>query len=164
MSYKTKRGKLVRTAGKVSLDQVDSMCDIQVEAKVERVVMIYANDRGRRAVEDLWPDVEWSTDDVFSSGHSPDWLFTHIRVTRLPPHLEKTIPLAFASPDALGFAVASSIQRNYDPERVIYYSGQGRDIHVNIFDVFRIEPGADFALFADYVPAGIELALSEVAS
>jgi hypothetical protein len=113
-------------------------------------------------VEDLWPDVQWTTDEIFSEAHSADWLFTHIRVTRLPPHLETTAPLAFASPDALGFAVAVALQRRTEPKRVIYYSGDGAGLKVNMFGApFKNERDADVALFAEYVPAGTPIALSE---
>jgi hypothetical protein len=88
--------------------QIDLICDIQVKAKVDQVVMIWANVKGRKLVEDLWPDVEWATDEIFSRMHSPDWLFTHIRVTKLPPHLEENTPLTFASQLDAGFCPAST--------------------------------------------------------
>ena len=100
--------------------EIDSHADIQVDAKFGQIVMIFANVHGRRVVEEAWPDVEWTTDEIFSRIHSPDWLFTHIRVTRLPPHLEQRVPLAFASPDALGRAVAYSLQRRCQRSRVIF--------------------------------------------
>lgn len=81
---------------RINLGDVGSKFDIHVDAKIEQVVMISANSKGRGVVEDLWPDVEWTIDDKFSMLHSADWLFTHIRVTRLPPHLEATVPLVFA--------------------------------------------------------------------
>jgi hypothetical protein len=73
---------------RIALNEIDSKFDIQVEAKFDRKVMILANQRGRRCVEDLWPDVEWTMDEKFSKIRSADWLFTHIEVTKLPPHLE----------------------------------------------------------------------------
>ena len=66
-----------------------------------------ANLKGRRFVEGLWPDVQW-TNDHFRA-HSAQWLFTHVRVTRLPPHLEETTPLAFATPNSLALAVAMAL-------------------------------------------------------
>jgi len=71
--------------------------------------MIIANAAGRKSVDDLFPDVERATDKVFRLVHSSDWLFTHIRVTKLPPHLETGTPLAFASLDAIGMAVAIAL-------------------------------------------------------
>ena len=115
----------------IAARDVDSTCDIQVDGKVEQIVMIFANTKGRKIVEDLWPDVEWTTDDIFASVHSPDWLFTHIRVTRLPPFLGSKVPLAFASPDALGFAVAMALQRRAEPLRVVYYTGSGTELTLN---------------------------------
>lgn len=139
----------------IPADQIDSVCDIQVEGKVEQFVMIFANPKGRKIVEDVWPDVQWTTDEFFSRGHSPDWLFTHIRVTKLPPHLEEKVPLAFASPDALGLAVAMALQRLAEPRRVAHYSGEGRDLKVNFYDGAGIkESDLARAVFAEYVPTG----------
>jgi hypothetical protein len=154
MSYKIKRGKLARRT-KIDLRKIDSECDIQVDAKGGQYVMVFANAIGRRVVEDAFPDVEWTTDEIFSRCHSVDWLFTHIRVTRLPPHLEETVPLAFASPDSLGFAVAMFLQRHHTPGRVIFYSGQGKDIEIGKFGAMpKRDPGDDVALYGEYVPVG----------
>ena len=71
----------------IPLRDLDSRFDIPVESLLEQIVMISANPKGRKIVEDLWPDVRWSTDETFSRGHSDEWLFAHIRVTKLPPHL-----------------------------------------------------------------------------
>jgi hypothetical protein len=138
----------------IAMRDVDSTFDIQVDAKVEQIVMIFANVQGRKVVADLWPDVQWTTDETFSSVHSPDWLFTHIRVTKLPPHLEGTVPLAFASSDALGFAVAMALQRVADPRRVVHWTGQGRDIRMNVYDPSGSERDIARSLFAEYVPVG----------
>jgi hypothetical protein len=120
--------------------------------------MVFGNAKGRKIVEDLWPDVQWTTDEIFSGVHSPDWLFTHIRVTKLPLHLEETVPLAFASPDALGLAVAMALQRFAEPRRVVYYSGQMPDVKINIFGGMTgfIKEWDDLArsIFVEYVPAG----------
>jgi hypothetical protein len=154
-----RRRKAVVRTREIQIDTITSNCDVQVDAKLEQVVMFFANAKGRKVVEDLWSDVEWTTDDTFAEGHPPDWLFTHIRVTRLPPHLEEQVPLAFASPDALGFAVAIAIHRRHrEPERVMFYSGQGADLKVGTFgSVPSYPPGTDDALFAEYVPAGTEI-------
>jgi hypothetical protein len=138
--------KLVRT------EEINRSCDIKVHAKMGGIVMIMANPTGRKSVDDLFPDVEWTTDEAFRLAHSPDWLFTHIRVTKLPPHLETVTPLAFASPDAIGMAVAVSLQRLAKPKRVIHSVGSGE---------MRIYGGAALSdkslareLFAEYHPAG----------
>ena len=107
---------------RVHADQVDSICDIQVDGKDERV-MIFANTEGRKVVEDLWPEVEWTTDNTFSSIHSADWLFTHVRVTKLPASFETQTPLAFASPDQISLVVGMALQARAKPDRVLYYSG-----------------------------------------
>jgi hypothetical protein len=137
----------------IAIDQIDSTCDIQVDAEVGQFVMIFANAKGRKVVEDLWPDVKWTTDDIFASVHEPDWLFTHIRVTKLPPNLESKVPLVFASPDALGFGVAATLQRYAGVGRVIYYSGEApADVTIN-----RFKWGFDFdeGLYAEYAPPGV---------
>lgn len=89
--------------------EIDKKFAIQVDGKIESVVMIFANPAGRKIAEDLFPDVEWSTDEKFRRCHSDDWLFTHVRVTRLPPHLEAAVPLKFASAESLGYAVALAL-------------------------------------------------------
>ena len=127
--------------------------DIQVEGKVEQVVMILANPKGRRIVEDLWPDVQWTRDEVSTRAHSADWSFTHVRVTRLPPHFET--PPTLASTDALGLAVPCAVHRRGWPVRVAYYTGQGEDLRLNTFGSQPHEAkDADLALYADYVAPG----------
>ena len=109
-AYKIKGGKLQRRSHRTStiaFGDLDRQTDIQVEGKAGQCVMIMANSNGRRTVEDLFPDVEWTTGHFFAKVHSSDWQFTHIKVTRLPPHFEASVPLAFASPDSLGLCGSS---------------------------------------------------------
>src|SRR5689334_8167084 len=103
--------------------ELDSGCDIQVDAKYEQVVMVFANQVGRKIVEDVWPDVEWRTDSYFQMAHTADWLFTHVRVTKLPAKMEALRPLAFWDPDALGILVAMALQQVASPGRVIHWTG-----------------------------------------
>jgi len=157
MSYKVRGGKLQRKSHRTStiaFGDLGRQTDIQVEGKAGQCVMIMANSNGRRAVEDLFPDVEWTTDHFFAQFHSSDWQFTHIKVTRLPPHFEAGVLLAFASPDALGFAVALSLQRHYEMGRVGHWQGEGADLKVGLFDCVPPPSDADVALFAEHVPAG----------
>ncbi len=133
--------------------EIDHRCDIQVDAKTERIVMILANAAGRKIVEELFPDVEWTTDEVVSQRHSPDWRFTHIRVTKLPLHLEEKVPLAFASPDSIGMAVAMALQRLAKPKRVVHYVGGADDMRLNIYDGMNLgDKSLARELFAEYVP------------
>jgi hypothetical protein len=145
---------------RIDAHSIESRCDIQVDAKVERIVMIFANAKGRKVVEDLWPDVEWTTDEIFSSVASPDWLFTHIRVTKLPPNFEAITPLAFASPDALGYLVALALQqRIVEPRRVIHWvtdDATGTPM-LNMYETSVGVGGVGTTLFAEYVPAGVPL-------
>jgi hypothetical protein len=143
---------------KMTLNQIDLNCDIQVEGKREQIVMVYANPKGRQIIEDLWPDVEWATDEIFSSVHPSDWLFTHIRVTKLPPCFEAQVPLTFASPDCLGFCVAAAIQRRAEPKRVVHWSGYGADTQIGMFDD---KPDYGDALFAEWVPSGTMIGAPE---
>jgi len=138
----------------LKFSEIDSKFDIQVDGKYEQVVMVFASPKGRKVVEDQWPDVEWSTDKKFAAGgHPADWLFTHIRVTRLPPHLEKAVPLAFASAESLGYAVALALHRRAWPLQVAWFSGDGTDITINTFgEGFDASEGADWALYAEYMP------------
>jgi hypothetical protein len=143
------------TERQIKFNELDTKFAIQVEGKFESVVMISANKEGRKIAEDMWPDVEWSRDDKFSSCHSDEWRFTHIRVTRLPPYLEKAVPLAFANAESLGYAVALALHHRAWPLQVGWWSGEGTDITINTFGK-RTAPdeGADLALYADYVPPG----------
>jgi len=117
--------------------------------------MISANVKGRKVVEDLWPDVEWATDESFSHMHSADWLFTHIRVTKLPPHLEENLPLTFAPPDSLGCAVATALQRLAEPDRVAHFTDDAVGLY--FYDISGpplANKGLSRSLFAEYVPPG----------
>ena len=133
----------------VGRGDLESRFDIQVDPKFGNIVMICANGKGRRVVEDMWPDVEWSDLD---SSYSSEWLFTHIRVTRLPPHLERRVPLKFVGPEALGFAVACALHRRAWPLRVAWFRGEGADISIGAFAGRMKNEDVDFALYADYVP------------
>jgi hypothetical protein len=152
-----KRVKVRRRRFKMNLKEIDAKCDVQVDAKGRQFVMIFANSCGRRVVEKIFPDVEWTTDDIFSECHSAEWLFTHIRVTRLPPYLESKIPLAFASPDAIGYAVALSIQRQHTMRRVAFYSGEGPNLEVGFFGDIPESDNVDTNLYGDYVPPGTSI-------
>jgi hypothetical protein len=156
MSYKIKNGKVVKDSkSTVNLDEIDSGCDIQVDAKGGQYVMLIANAVGRRVVEEAFPDVEWTTDEIFSSHHSDGWLFTHICVTRLPPYLEEKVPLAFASADSLGFAVALRLQRHHTLGRVIFFTGQGEDLKIGkLGTIPEYDADADVELYGEYVRAG----------
>jgi hypothetical protein len=116
----------------VDASKLDSDCDIQVDAKPGQVVMIIANPAGRKIVEFLWPTVKWSTDEKFARVHSDEWLFAHVRVTRLPPHI--TAPLNKAVPDSLGMLVACALQRRAAPAGWSI-CGHREDLHVARYDV-----------------------------
>jgi hypothetical protein len=60
------------------MEDIETRYDIGVDAKVGQIVMVYANAVGRKIVEDVWPEVQWSTDEKFASVNPPDWRFTHI--------------------------------------------------------------------------------------
>jgi hypothetical protein len=79
-------------------------------------------------------------------------------VTKLPPRLEATVPLAFVSPDALAYAVAMSLKRY--GKRVGWWTGRWEtgDAKLNFDDGLFIprEP-----LFAEYVPAGTVVGVPE---
>jgi hypothetical protein len=148
-----RKAKALARSEQIALADIDKRCDIQVDAKQGAIVMVFANAVGRKVVEDLWPDVEWSTDPKFAAvGHSPDWLFTHVKVTKLPAHFEARVPLEFATPDAIGYAVAAALQQHSPkPQSVCHWHGAGEDIGINFYDgaAFRKR---DRDLFAEYVP------------
>ena len=143
----------------VPLKQMHSIFDSMVEGKAGQVVMISANAKGRRAAEELWPDIEWATDEKFSEANPADWLFTQIRVTKLPPHLEGAVPLAFANNDSLAYAVALSLQAMAAPRRVCHLSGYGRDIEKNVYE--NTNRASARSLFVEHVPAGTVIGMPE---
>jgi hypothetical protein len=110
-------------------DDLYWMFDLHVYAKTERVVWISASPMGRMVVEDLWPDVVWTTDEL-SEVHSGEWLCTHIRVQQVPPHLETTVLSAFAGRDALGFDVARALSVCAWPLRVACWTLQGDELQI----------------------------------
>jgi hypothetical protein len=65
--------------------QIDSMFDIQAVSTNEGIVIISANAKGRRIVEDLWPDIEWYTTAAFAAEHlaAADADSGHAAATRL---------------------------------------------------------------------------------
>lgn len=140
---------------RIARNKINDNFDIQVDAKARQIVMIFANAKGRAVVEDLWPDVEWETDDVFAQGYPPDWLFTHVRVTALPPSFEERTPLAFASPDKIGFAVALALQQSAPPRRVAHWYGQGHEMAVGVYNRLPVG-GQEMArsIFVEHVPNG----------
>ena len=144
----------MKTLGRKQIDirNIDRMCDIQVDAKSGHIVMILANAKGRKAVDELWPDVRWSTDKKFASRHSSDWLFTHVRVVKLPTHLEQTVMLALCEPDALGFAVAIALQHRAEPQRVVHYFDEGESLKIHIYTKSEHDPGN--GLLVEYVAPG----------
>jgi hypothetical protein len=146
-----------RRATSVKIGQIDSISDIQVDAKFENFVMIYANAKGRKAVEQHWPGVQWTTDEKIASVHSPEWLFTHIRVTQLPPHFEKEVPLALCTPDSLGFAVANALRRSSPTVRVnpgtIFKSMSSKALRMVLL-IFRSRLNTSpLALLCTFLPA-----------
>jgi hypothetical protein len=157
MNRRARRAKAAHVRHtKIRLNELDSSCDIQVDAKHHPVVMLIANPVGRHVVENFFPDVEWSTDDKFRTLHSDEWRFTHVRVTRLPPSFEKLVPLAFCVRDAIGLVVATHIQRGHTAGRVILYQGEGDDVKIHKFDgIPAYAPGDLGGLYAEYVPPGI---------
>lgn len=144
-----------RRRTRMDANQMFKVCDCIVDAKVGQIVMIMANTNGRKVVEDLWPDVQWGTDEIFARPHLSDWLFTLVRVTKLPPELEETTPLSFAKPDALGFAVATALQYFAEPKRVAHYVGQGENMKVNFYGSALGAKEMARALFVEHVPPGL---------
>jgi hypothetical protein len=142
--HQRRRGKVTYSTMKLKPEELDTNFDIGVEGKFGPVVMIWANATGRKVVEDVWPEVEWSTDEKFASVHSPDWQFAHVRVTRLPPELEAHVPLERANPQSLGFAVAAALQ---GPARV-YYCKE------NSIETIRLG-GFRLPVEVEYVPPGM---------
>jgi hypothetical protein len=146
----------------IRISEVYSRFDIVVEGKRGQVIMISADASGRKAVEDVWPDVEWAFDSRYP--HPDGWLFTHIRVTKLPAYLEEAVPLAFANLDSLAYAVALALA--HSDQRIAWWSGPtaeeamrpgssaAEEMTLNCFpDPPRPREPREL-LYAEYVPAG----------
>jgi hypothetical protein len=112
---------------------IDRLSDVGVDAKAKGAVMLFANKRGRRAIDKLWPGMLWRTDDIFRLGHSDDWLFAHLVVHALPQHFEEKRPLAECVPDAVGFVVALALSAKAPRLRVFHYVGEPPDVGVRIY-------------------------------
>ena len=72
-----------------------------------------------------------------------------------PPQLEARKPLVVASPDAVGFAVATALQQRANPSRVAHWVGTGASISAHTYNC--PSQGA-FAVFAEYMPADTTIA------
>jgi hypothetical protein len=75
-----------------------------------------------------------------------------IRVTRLPPDFEQTVPLAFANCEQLAYAVAITLHRRAWPLRVALIDTHGVK---SLEKLGRIKPESaddDTAFYAEYVP------------
>jgi hypothetical protein len=136
MNRHERRKAKARSQGrKIKFNEMYSNFDVWFESKpAPQVIMIVASPVGQRAVEDLWPDVQWSRDETFSESRMPlDWKFAHVRVTKLQPFLEEVVPLAFADGDALAFAAALALRHHAShlSARIGWWSGPLDDIHSN---------------------------------
>ncbi len=137
------------------IQEFEAKCDIEVEAKCEDVVMISANSAGRKAVQRLFSDVQWSSDEKFATVHTGDWLFTHVKVTKLPELYHCSA--ALASTEAIGFAVAMSLQRLAERGRVCHWTGgqEDEDVVGNFYPDIAQEPNVALELQGKYVGPGI---------
>lgn len=99
--------------------------DVVVEPAVARVVIVNANFKGRKIVEELWPDVKWLRLDL----EPADWHYTYLRITKLPAHLEKAVPLEFANSESLAFAVTWGIQAAEPSLRVALRTDEGMSMY-----------------------------------
>ena len=87
--------------------------------------------------------------------YPPDWAFTHVKVTRLPRHLEERGCDLDASPDALAFAVAYALQAHTEPRRVAHWSGQGDDVHIKFYETGSNVKNAAREMGVEYVAPGL---------
>jgi hypothetical protein len=108
----------------IKMADIDRVSDIGVEAKDNPIVMIYANHRGRKAIDALWSGMHWTTDDIFRTMHDDNWLFAHVMVTGIPERFSKGKPVSDAQPDALSFLVALALSARSRKLRVFHYTGE----------------------------------------
>jgi hypothetical protein len=102
----------------------DYHCDVLIEHEDGRVVFIAANTVGRRALDDLYPGLEWTTDPTFQCFHNKDWLYTRIRITSLPSCFEAITPLQASTGSQLAYVTANAIQAKFQPMRVMYHTAE----------------------------------------
>jgi hypothetical protein len=129
---------------------IDRVSDIGIEAKDNPIVMIYANHRGRKAIDALWSGMHWTTDDIFRTMHDDNWLFAHVMVTGIPERFSKGKPVSDAQPDALSFLVALALSARSRKLRVFHYTGEfGEQPKISVYrgarapwhKELRIDPG-----------------------
>jgi hypothetical protein len=125
----------------ISLADVDRLSDIGVEAKDNPIVMIYANERGRKAANKVWPGLLWTTDDIFRLVHDDNWQFAHVAVTEIPERFSKGKPVSEIQPDALSYLVAMVLSAQSRKPRVFHYTGEfGEQPKICVYQQVRCEP------------------------
>jgi hypothetical protein len=107
----------------IKMGDIDRLSDVGVEGKQNPFVMIYANSRGRKAANRVWPGLLWTTDDVFRLIHDDDWKFCHVAVTDIPEQFAKGKTVAETHTDALAFLVAMVLSAQSGKVRVFHYAG-----------------------------------------
>jgi hypothetical protein len=117
----------------INPSDVDRLSDIGVEAKDNPIVMIFANARGRKAANEVFPGLIWTTDDIFRLVHDDNWQFAHVAVTEIPERLSKGKPVSEAQPDALSYLVAAALSAHARKLRVFHYTGWGPEMKINIY-------------------------------
>jgi hypothetical protein len=128
---------------------IDRVSDIGIEAKDNPIVMIYANRRGRKAANEVWPGLLWTTDNLFRLVHDDNWQFTHVSVADIPERFSKGKPVFETQPDALSYLVAVALAAHAGKDRVFHYTGHGPELKINVyrgqraswFKGLRIDPG-----------------------
>ncbi len=125
----------------IKMGDIDRLSDIGVESKQNPIVMIYANERGRKAANKAWPGLLWTTDDIFRLVHDNNWQFAHVAVTEIPEHFSKGKPVSETQPDALSFLVAMVLSVQSRKLRVFHYSGEfGERPKISVYQQARREP------------------------
>jgi hypothetical protein len=125
----------------IKMADIDRVSDIGVEAKDNPIVMIYANARGRKAANEVWPGLLWTTDDIFRLAHDDSWQFTHVSVTDIPECFSKGKPVSETQPDALSFLVAMVLSAQSRKLRVFHYTGEfGEQPKICVYQQARRSP------------------------
>jgi hypothetical protein len=147
----------------VRISELYGRFDIHVEGKElsalgeelpSPAVMIMANAKGRKIVDDLWPNVEWARDPGYFAHVPGDWQFTHVRVTQLPRHLEEVKAPEDAASDQLALAVAMALQAFAEPQRVAHMTGHAKDgdFKIQIYTSGEHSRSSAREIMVEYVP------------
>jgi hypothetical protein len=125
----------------IKLGNIDRLSDIGVEGEDNQIAMMFANRRGRKAIDALWSGLHSMTGDIFRTMHDGNWLFTHVQVTDIPELFSKSKPLSEVQPDSLSFPIAHALSARARKTTRFPYAGEwGEQQKIYVYQKARREP------------------------